>query len=137
MKAAMRAKDTERLDVIRLLRAGIQRKEMDERCELDDQGVEQAVQKLLKQSLEAADQFVKGGRHDLADKEHLAVAVLQAYLPEPLGESELEVAISEAIAETGATSMQDMGRVMANVKGRVQGRADMKQVSKKVSLLLQ
>lgn len=137
MKLAMRAKDTVRLDVIRLLRAAIQRKEVDDRCELDDQAVVQVVQKLLKQSLEAADQFVKGNRHDLADKERQAVEILQAYLPEPLSAAELEHAIAEAIDKTGATTIKDMGRVMALVREQVQGRADMKQVSETVKSHLQ
>lgn len=137
MKVAMRARDTVRLDVIRLLKAAVQRREVDERCELDEQGVEQVIQKLLKQSQEAAEQFTKGGRQDLADKEHRSVDILQAYLPEQLSESEIAQAVSEAIAESDAKSMKDMGRVMALVKERAQGRVDMKLVSEKVRTLLQ
>jgi len=136
MKMAMRARDIVRLDVIRLLRAAVQRRELDDRCELDEQGVERVIQKLLKQSQEAAEQFAKGGREDLADKEHQSVCILKAYLPERLSESEVEQAVSKAIAEADAQGMKDMGRVMALVKEQVQGRADMKQVSEKVRLLL-
>ncbi|MCY4226133.1 MAG: GatB/YqeY domain-containing protein [Gammaproteobacteria bacterium] len=137
MKVAMRARDTVRLDVIRLLKAAVQRKEVDERCELDEQGVEQVIQKLLKQSQEAAEQFTRGGRRDLADKEHQSVDILQAYLPEQLSESEVAQAVSEAIAESNAKSMKDIGRVMALVKEQTQGRVDMKLVSEKVKTLLQ
>ncbi len=136
LKVAMRARDTVRLDVIRLLKAAIQRKEVDERCELDEQGVEQVIQKLLKQSQEAAEQFIRGNRKDLADKEHQSVNILQAYLPEQLAESEVVQVISEAIAESDAKSMKDMGRVMALVKERTQGRVDMKLVSEQVKELL-
>ncbi len=136
MKTSMRAKDTVRLGVIRLLKAAIQRKEVDERCELDEQGIEQVIQRLLKQSQEAAEQFIQGNRKDLADKERQSVNILQAYLPKQLSESEVVQAISEAIAESDAKSMKDMGRVMALVRERTQGRADMKQVSEHVKALL-
>lgn len=137
LKVAMRARDTVRLDVIRLLKAAVQRKEVDERCELDEQGIEQVIQKLLKQSREAAEQFTRGDRQDLADKEHRSVDILQAYLPEQLSESEVAQVVSEAIAESDAKSMKDMGRVMALVRERAQGRIDMKLVSGKVKTLLQ
>ncbi|MYB34189.1 MAG: GatB/YqeY domain-containing protein [Gammaproteobacteria bacterium] len=136
MKVAMRARDTVRLDVIRLLKAAVQRKEVDERRELDEQEVEQVIQKMLKQSQEAAEQFTMGNRQDLADKEHRSVDLLQAYLPEQLSESEVAQAVSEAIAESDAKSMKDMGRVMALVKERTKGRLDMKLVSEKVKTLL-
>lgn len=137
MKAAMRARDTVRLDAIRLLRAAVQRREVDDRTELDDRGVLQVVHKLIRQSADAADQFTRGDRKDLAEKEQAGAAILQAYLPEPLSDADLDQAVRDALAESGADSMKDMGRVMALVKDRVEGRADMKRLSEKVKSLLQ
>lgn len=136
MKAAMRDKEIIRLETIRLLRAAIQRKEVDDRIELDDDGVLQIVQKMVKQCTDAAEQFTKGGRDDLAQKEQANIAVLKDYLPEQLSESELSEIISQAIAQTGASSMKDMGKVMGLVKSQTQGRADMGAVSGKIKELL-
>ena len=136
MKVAMRDKETVRLETIRLLRAAIQRKEVDERIEVDDEGVLLIVQKMVKQCTDAAHQFVKGGRQDLADKEKANIAILEDYLPEQLTDSELEVIVSEAMKSTGATSMKDMGKVMGMVKSKTQGRADMGVLSAKIKALL-
>ena len=136
MKVAMREKETIRLDTIRLLRAAIQRKEVDERIELGDEGVLLIVQKMVKQCADAADQFIKGGRQDLADKETANIAILEDYLPEQLADTEIEAIIKDAMESTGATSMKDMGKVIGVVKSRTQGRADMGAVSAKIKSLL-
>ena len=136
MKVAMRDKETIRLETIRLLRAAIQRKEVDDRIELNDEGVVLIVQKMVKQCVDAADQFAKGGRQDLADKEKANIAILQGYLPEQLSSDEIQSIIEEAIKSTGAASMKDMGKVIGVIKSRTQGRADMGAVSTKIKALL-
>ena len=132
MKTAMRAKDQARLDSIRMLMAAIQRREVDERITLDDTQVMAVIEKMIKQSRDAVDQFAKGGRPDLVDKENRDIAILKAYLPEPLSEAEIDNLIAGAIAEAGATSVKDMGKVLASLKPKLQGRADMGKVSGKV-----
>jgi uncharacterized protein YqeY len=136
MKVAMRDKEKVRLETIRLLRAAIQRKEVDERIELDDEGVLLIVQKLVKQCTDAEDQFTQGNRDDLAQKERENIAVLQTYLPEPLSDSEIESLIKQAIEKTGASTMKEMGQVMGIVKTGAQGRADMGKVSATIKSLL-
>ena len=136
MKAAMRDKDTIRLETIRLLRAAIQRKEVDERVQLDDEYVLQIIQKMVKQCTDAAQQFSNGNREDLADKEKANISILETYLPEQLSEQEIETLIQDAIQQTGAASMKDMGKVMGLVKSRSQGRADMGAVSMRIKSLL-
>ncbi len=136
MKAAMRDKETIRLETIRLLRAAIQRKEVDDRTELDDEGVLQIVQKMVKQCNDAAQQFTNGGREDLANKELANIAVLEDYLPEQLSDTELNDIVDQAIAQSGASSMKDMGKVMGMVKSQTQGRADMGAVSGRIKSLL-
>jgi uncharacterized protein YqeY len=131
-KDAMKAGDKERLKVLRLAHAEIQRAEIDKRTELDDAGVLSVIDKMVKQRRDSISQFKEGGRQDLADIELQEISVLQNYLPEQLGESELDNIISQAIAETGAESMKDMGRVMDQVKAKAAGRADMGAVSAKV-----
>ncbi len=129
MKAAMRARDSERLDSIRFLRAAIQRREVDERRELDDDDVLAVVQKLIKQGRDAAAQFEQGGRADLVAREQRSVEIFEAYLPAQLDAHEIAAAVREAIAETGASAPKDIGRVMGLLKPRLQGRADMGAVS--------
>lgn len=136
MKAAMRAKDTPRLETIRMLRAAIQRREVDEQTALDDDGVLAVIEKQIKQARDSIEQFQAGNRADLADKEQASVDILSQYLPEPLGDEELDALIREAIAATGAESMKDMGKVMGRLKPQIQGRADMGAVSAKVKSLL-
>ena len=136
MKSAMRDRESFRLETIRLLRAAIQRKEVDDKIELGDQDVVQIVQKMIKQSADAAQQFSSGGREDLADKEKAGIAILQGYLPEQLSEDEIASLIQQAIAETGANSMKDMGKVMGILKFRIQGRADMGAVSANIKSIL-
>lgn len=125
MKAAMRAGERERLASIRLLLAAIKQREVDERIVLDDAQVIAVLEKMVKQRRESITQFEAGGRPDLVAKENAELQVLQGYLPAPLDEAALEALISQAIRQTGATSVKDMGKVMAIVKSQAAGRADM------------
>ena len=129
MKTAMRAKETARLGTIRLLLAAIKQKEVDERIELDDAAVSSIVEKLIKQRKDSISQFQSAGRDDLVAAEQAELVVLQAYLPEQLSAAEVEAAVIAAIAESGAASARDMGKVMSLLKPRLAGRADMGQVS--------
>ena len=129
MKAAMRAKDSARLSAIRLLLAALKQREVDERIELSDADVLSAVEKMIKQRRESIAQFEKASRNDLADAEKFEVGVLSAYLPQQMGDAEVEKALAAAIAEAGATTMKDMGKVMALLKPRLAGKADMGKVS--------
>lgn len=129
MKAAMRARESERLGTIRLLLAAIKQREVDERIELDDQAVIAVVDKLLKQRKDSISQFQQAGRTDLADKEAAEVVVLQAYMPAALSEAEVAEEVRKAVAESGAAGPQDMGKVMGLLKPRLAGKADMTAVS--------
>jgi len=129
MKEAMRARESVRLDAIRLLRAAIQRREIDERVELGDEEVLAVIQKMIKQGRDSIAQFEQGARDDLVQKEAAMLAVLETYLPEQLAEGELAELINKALIETDAQSVRDMGKVMGWLKPRVQGRADMGAVS--------
>jgi len=132
MKAAMRAKNKDTLEVLRMAKAAIQRKEVDERIELDDAQTLAVLEKMMKQSRDAIEQFNKGGRDDLATKEKMTLDVLQPYFPEPLSEDEISSLIAEAISATGASSIKEMGKVMGMLKPKLQGRADMGAVSKTI-----
>ncbi len=125
MKTAMRAGDKERLGHIRMLQAAIKQREVDERIQLDDAQVVATVEKMVKQRREAIVQFEAGGRADLVAKENAEIVTLQTYLPAQLTESEIDALIAEAIAQTGAASVKDMGKVMGLVKGKAAGRVDM------------
>lgn len=129
MKTAMRARETARLGTVRLLLAAIKQKEIDERIELDDAAVSSIVEKLIKQRKDSISQFQAAGRDDLVAAEQAELVVLQAYLPEQLSAAEVEAAVVAAIAESGASSAKDMGKVMGLLKPRLAGRADMGQVS--------
>ena len=129
MKEAMRARESVRLDAIRLLRAAIQRREIDERVELGDEEVLAVIQKMIKQGRDSIAQFEQGARDDLVQKEAVMLAVLETYLPEQLAEGELAELINKALIETDAQSVRDMGKVMGWLKPRIQGRADMGTVS--------
>jgi len=129
MKDAMRSGQKERLGVIRMLQAAIKQREVDERITLDDAQVLAVIEKMIKQRKEAIAQFETGGRADLAEKEGVEAKQLQAYLPEQLSTAELDSLIVAAIAETGAATVKDMGKVMGLVKTRAAGRADMGAVS--------
>jgi len=132
MKAAMRAKDKDRLGVIRLILAAIKQREVDERIELDDTQVLAVLDKMIKQRRDSIEQFTKAGRDELANKEQAEVGVIQEYMPAELSEAELDSLIKECVAAVGASTMQDMGKVMAELKPKVQGRTDMGKVSQKV-----
>ncbi len=136
IKQAMRAKDQALLDRLRLLSAAIQRREVDERIQLDDAQVLAVIDKLVKQGRESIEQYEKGGRPELADKERADIAVWQKYLPQQLTEAEINTLIDAAIAATGATSAKDMGKVMSELKPKLQGRADMGKVGGKVKARL-
>jgi uncharacterized protein YqeY len=136
MKDAMRAKDQARLVSIRMLLAAIQRREVDERVVLDDAQVMTVIEKQIKQSREAVEQFVKGNRPDLADKENRDIALMQAYLPAAMSEVEIDALIAAAIAESGAASIKDMSKVVASLKPKLAGRADMAKISAKVKAKL-
>ncbi len=136
MKTAMKQRDSVSLEAIRLLRAEIQRKQVDWKRELTEQEVTQVIQKMVKQSTDAMAQFSKGQRDDLVDKERSHVAVLENYLPEKLPVEEVETLIEQAIQSADACSIKDMGKVMTILKSTVQGRTDMAQVSLRVKSLL-
>ena len=129
MKEAMRARDTARLEAVRLLRAAIQRREVDEQIELTDDEVLSVIQKMIKQGRDSIEQFEKGDRHDLVEKETAMLTVLEPYLPDALSDENLTALITEALIHTNAESMRDMGQVMGWLKPKLQGKADMAAVS--------
>ena len=129
VKAAMRAGEKRRLGVIRLVMAAIKQREVDERIELDDAQVLAVLDKMVKQRRDSIKQYTEAGRNDLADVEQAEVEIIQGYLPAALSDDEIAAIIEQAIADTGAASMADMGKVMGKVKPQVQGRADMGAVS--------
>ncbi len=129
MKTAMREKDASRLESIRMLRAAVQRVEVDEQAEIGDDQVLGIVEKQIKQSKDAISQFLSGDRQDLADKEQVHVDNLMAYMPEQLSDDDIAAAVTSAISEVGAETMKDMGKVIGLLKGRLQGQADMGKVS--------
>jgi uncharacterized protein len=136
MKAAMKAGDKRRLGVVRLINAAIKQREVDERVELDDTQVLVVLDKMLKQRRDSIAQYEQAGREDLAAQERFEVEVCQAYMPSALAEDEIAGLIAEAIGSTGASGMQDMGKVMALLKPKLQGRADMAAVSKQIKAKL-
>ena len=136
MKAAMRAKDSERLATVRLLIAEIKRKEVDERIELDDAQVVAIVEKMIKQRKDSITQFEAGGRQDLADIEKAELAVLVTYMPAGLSDEEVAAEVAAAVAASGAAGPQDMGKVMGILKPKLAGRADMTAVSAQVKKAL-
>lgn len=136
MKQALRAGDKARLSALRLVLAAIQQREVDERTALGDAEVLVVLDKLLKQRRESVTQYQRGGRQDLVEREQAEIRVIQAYLPEPLSDGELDRLIAEAIGASGAASVRDMGKVMGLIKPRVQGRADLAAVSARVKAKL-
>lgn len=136
MKAAMRAKEADRLKAIRLLLAAMKQREVDERIELSDADILAIIDKMLKQRRESIAQFEQAGRQDLVQAEQAEVAVLQTYMPQPLSAAEIEALVNEAVAEAGAQSPKDMGAVMTLLRPRLAGRADMAQVSQRVKVRL-
>jgi uncharacterized protein YqeY len=132
MKAAMKAGEKERLGVIRLILAALKQREVDERIELDDVQVTTVLEKMLKQRKDSIEQYTAASREDLAAVERAEVTVIQAYLPEPLGDAEIDLVVARAISESGAAGPRDMGKVIALVRPQLAGRADMGKVSELV-----
>ncbi|RQH05838.1 GatB/YqeY domain-containing protein [Paraburkholderia dinghuensis] len=129
MKAAMRAREAERLATIRLLLAAIKQREVDERVTLDDAGITAVIDKMIKQRKDSISQFEAAGRTDLVDKENAELKVLADYMPEQLSEAEIAAEVAAAVAQVGAAGPQDMGKVMGVLKPKLAGRADMTAVS--------
>ncbi|MFM0548978.1 GatB/YqeY domain-containing protein [Paraburkholderia strydomiana] len=136
MKAAMRARETERLGTIRLLLAAIKQREVDERVTLDDTAITAVIDKMIKQRKDSISQFEGAGRTDLADKEKAELAILSAYMPAQMSEAEIVSEVQAAVAQTGAAGPQDMGKVMGVLKPKLAGRADMTAVSAQVKAAL-
>ena len=136
MKDAMRAKEKERLGVIRLILAAIKQREVDERIELSDDDVFAVLNKMVKQRRDSISQYESAGRDDLAQTEKFELELIQTYLPAALSDDELEQLIRDAISETNASGPQDMGKVMGIIKSKAQGRCDMGAVSGKVKAQL-
>ncbi|MEA3175820.1 MAG: uncharacterized protein QOF42_3231 [Gammaproteobacteria bacterium] len=136
MKAAMRSGEKERLGVIRLITSAIKQREVDERIVLDDVQVLSVLEKMIKQRKESVVQFQAGNRQDLVDKENSEITLLQGYMPAQLSDAELDALIGEAVASTGASSIKDMGKVMAIIKSQAQGRADLGKVGAKIKAKL-
>jgi uncharacterized protein YqeY len=136
MKAAMRSGEKERLGVIRLITSAIKQREVDERIVLDDVQVLSVLEKMIKQRKESVVQFQAGNRQDLVDKENSEITLLQGYMPAQLSDAELDAMIGEAVASTGASSIKDMGKVMAIIKSKAQGRADLGKVGAKIKAKL-
>lgn len=137
VKTAMRNRDKERLGTLRMILAAIKQKEVDERIELDDTRILGVMDKMTKQHRESIAQFEQAGRRDLVEKENRELAIVQSYLPAQLSDEEIQALLKQAIQETGAASMQDMGKVMAVLKPKLQGRADIGKISGLVKIQLQ
>lgn len=136
MKTAMKAKDSERLGTIRMITSAIKQREVDERVQLDDTQVLAVVEKMIKMRKESIAQFQSGGREDLVAKEQKEIDLLQTYMPQQLGDAEVDTLIAAAIAESGATSIKEMGKAMALFKQKAQGRTDMASASAKLKARL-
>jgi uncharacterized protein YqeY len=136
MKTAMKAGQKERLGVIRLIMSAIKQREVDERIVLDDAQILTVLDKMLKQRRDSISQYTAAGRTDLADVESAEVAIIQEYMPQALTDGEIEALIEQAVAETGASSIADMGKVMALLKPKMQGRVDMGAVSARIKARL-
>ncbi len=129
MKAAMRSREADRLSTIRLLWSAVKQREVDERKELNDADITSVIDRMIKQRRDSIEQFEKGARADLAQKEAAELALLQTYMPQALSQEEVDAAVASAIAEAGASGPADMGKVMALLNPRLAGRADPGQVS--------
>lgn len=136
MKSAMRAGDKPRLATIRMLTAGIKQREVDERITLDDAAVIAIIEKMIKQRRDAESQYTAGGRPELAQTEAAEIELLKTYLPQALGEAEIESLLTQALTETGASGLKDMGKVMAWLKPKVTGRVDMGALSGRIKTRL-
>lgn len=129
MKGAMRAHDTARLSALRLLLAAVKQREVDERVEVTDELVTSVITKLVKQRRDSVQQYTAAGREDLAQKEQFEIDVLSVYLPAQMSDDDIKAIVAAAVAETGASGMAAMGKVMGIVKGKCAGKADMSRVS--------
>ncbi len=136
VKAAMRGGDARRRDALRLLLSALKQREVDERKELADADVVAVIERMIKQRRESIVQFEKGGRQDLAQNEQFEVGIFQSYMPQALSDAEIEAAVAEAIAASGAKAPSDMGKVMGALKAKLAGRADMSKVSSLVKAKL-
>ena len=136
LKTAMKEKDTLKKDTVQLIRSGILQYEKDNKVELDDEGVLDIISKQLKSRRDSLPDYVKSGREDLIEKLNKEIEILLSYLPEQLSEEEIAKIVEEAIAETGAASIKEMGKVMGIVNPKLKGRADMKVVGALVKKLL-
>ena len=136
IKASMKSGEKDKLGVLRLISAAVKQREVDERVELNDDAMLGILDKMAKQRRESIEQFNKGGRDDLADVERAELDIIQAYLPKPLDDAEIQTLIDAAIADTGASEIRDMGKVMGALKAKLQGRADMGAVSAKIKARL-
>ncbi len=136
MKLAMKAKEKDRLGVIRLILAAVKQKEVDERITLNDEQVLQLLDKMLKQRRDSIEQFDKAGRDDLSAVEQKEMLVIQDYLPQQLTDAEVSQLIDQAVSESGAQGMKDMGKVMAILRPQLQGRADIAAASQKIKAKL-
>jgi len=136
MKNAMRAKEKTTLGVIRMALSAIKQVEIDDKIILDDSGIIAILTKMVKQRNDSIRMFTDGGRDELAAKEAAEIVVLEKFLPQPLTEAEISALIAAAITETGATSMADMGKVMATLKPQMQGKADLGKVSGQIRTAL-
>lgn len=132
VKTAMRAQDKRRLGVLRLITAAIKQKEVDERITLDDAQVTSTLEKMVKQRRDSIQQYQAGNRPDLAEQEQFEIGIIQGFLPEQLSEAEIDAAVAEVIAATGAAGAKDMGKVMGALKSKLAGKADMTVVSARV-----
>ncbi len=132
----MKSGDKRKLGVIRLLMAAIKQREVDERIELDDEQVLAVLDKMVKQRRDSFEQYEKAGRDELAEQEQFEIGILQEYLPEALSEDQISDLVKQAIADSNAESMRDMGKVMGQLKPKLQGRADIGAVSAMVKQLL-
>jgi len=136
MKAALRAGDKARLGALRLALAAIKQREVDSRQQLDDAGVRNVLERMIKQTRDSLAQYREAGRDDLVEKDEAEIAVLQSYLPEPLSDEELDEMIADTIDEVGARGLNDIGKVMAAMKSKAAGRADMREVNSRVRAAL-
>ena len=136
LKDAMRARDKQKLDALRLITAAVKQVEVDERIQVDDARMLIILDKLVKQRQESISQFQSAGRQDLVAKEQFELDIIKHYLPEPLTETEVNQLLEQALIETGAEKMSDMGKVMAKLKPQLQGRADMSKVSQMIKAKL-
>ncbi|HIB28184.1 MAG TPA: GatB/YqeY domain-containing protein [Candidatus Thioglobus sp.] len=129
MKTAMKAKNKGALKAVRMILGAVKQREVDERIELDDTQVLAVIQKMVKQRKDSISQFKDAGRDDLVDVEEAELVIINNYMPEQLSEAEISIAVDKAIVDSGASSMQDMGKLMGVLKGQLDGKADMGAVS--------